>query len=315
MIGASPAMHRLFAMLRRLDGSLASVLVIGESGVGKELIARAIHEGSHVAEGPYVTVNCGAIARELVASELFGHRRGAFTGAVDSRRGAFQRAEGGTLFLDEVGELPLDAQPMLLRALETGDVTPVGADETKRVKVRVVSATHRDLGALVAAGKFREDLYYRLAVITLEVPPLRERPEDVEVLAHHLARQEGLPTLPDDVVARLRARTWPGNVRELRNAIQAYCVLGALSDGAKSAGLLEAALRDFIDVKRPYQEQKDRLNESFVRIYLRELLGSTNGNQTQAAKISGLERAYISRLLGRLGMRGAGGDPGGDGSG
>ncbi|MEO6418049.1 MAG: sigma 54-interacting transcriptional regulator, partial [Polyangiaceae bacterium] len=228
MTGTSPAMLRLFTTISRLDGSLVPVLVLGESGVGKELVTRAIHEGSRVANGPFVPVNCGAASRELVASTLFGHARGAFTGAVSARKGAFQAAEGGTLFLDEIGELPLDVQPMLLRALETGEIQPLGEDTPRKVSVRVVAATHRDLGERVRSGQFREDLYFRLAVVTLHVPSVRDRKEDIPVLARAFARQEGATDLDDDVLAELSNRPFPGNVRELRNAVLAYLALGNL---------------------------------------------------------------------------------------
>src|SRR5262249_27269355 len=245
MIGASLAMRRLFGALARLEGSLVTVLITGESGVGKELVARALHEGSSVASGPLVTVNCGAIAPDLVASELFGHRRGAFTGASDARRGAFESADGGTLFLDEIGELPLDVQPMLLRALESGEVRAVGADRSTMVRVRVIAATHRDLRTEVRASRFREDLYYRIAVVELAVPPLRDRIEDVEDLANRFADAAGIGALAPEVIGRLRARRWPGNVRELRNVVQAFAALGRLpsqpppppgSDAGSSSG-------------------------------------------------------------------------------
>ncbi|MCC6521540.1 MAG: sigma 54-dependent Fis family transcriptional regulator [Polyangiaceae bacterium] len=307
-VGASRAMRLLFARLARLESSVVPVLVLGESGVGKELVAGALHEGSRLAAGPLVVVNCGAFARELVASELFGHVRGAFTGAHAARRGAFERADGGTLFLDEVGELPLEVQPALLRALECGDIQPVGGESTRRVRVRLVAATHRDLPADVRAGRFREDLYYRLAVVTLRVPPLCERPEDIEPLARRFAVAAGLDVLPAPVVARLAARTWRGNARELRNAVQAYAAMGALpEDEAVAAGagahprvgegVLEAALAERIDPTRPYLEQKDALVERFTRLYLDALMSHTGGNQTTAAALAGLTRTYLGRLL------------------
>ncbi|HVY46521.1 MAG TPA: sigma 54-interacting transcriptional regulator [Minicystis sp.] len=303
IVGVSPAMHRLFGMLGRLEGSLVTVLVEGESGVGKELIARALHEGSSVSTGPLVVVNCGAIPRELVASELFGHKKGAFTGALAARRGAFESADGGTLFLDEIGELPLDVQPMLLRALESGEVRVVGGDQARHVKVRVVAATNRDLEAEVKAGRFREDLYYRLAVVRLRVPPLRERPEDVEPLARLFARASGLADLPGDVVAQLRARAFAGNARELRNAVQAYAALGVLPEASRSKdATLELALTELVDVRRPYAEQKEGLSERFTRVYLQALLAHTGGNQTAAARIAGLDRTYLGKLLSKHGL-------------
>lgn len=301
MIGASLAMRQLFGALSRLEGSLVSVLVNGESGVGKELVSRALHEGSSVAAGPLVTVNCGAIAPELVASELFGHKRGAFTGASEARRGAFESADGGTLFLDEIGELPLDVQPMLLRALESGEIRPVGADRSMHVRVRVVAATHRDLRSEVRAGRFREDLYYRVAVVELAVPPLRDRIEDVEALANRFAAAAGVHQLPPDVVARLRARRWPGNVRELRNVVQAFAALGRLPP-EPSASATSTDIESMIDVTRPYTDQKDALVEQFTRAYLVRLMQHTGGNQSAAARLSGLDRSWLWRLLVKYGL-------------
>jgi transcriptional regulator with GAF, ATPase, and Fis domain len=300
--GASPAMRKLFGILLRLEGALVSVLVEGESGVGKDLIAQAIHEGSRVQKGQLVVVNCGAIARELVLSELFGHKKGAFTGAVDNRTGAFEAADGGTLFLDEIGELPIDVQPTLLRALESGEVRRVGDTDARRVKVRVIAATNRDVDDDVRSGRFREDLFYRLAVVRLAVPPLRERPEDIDLLAQRFAASLGLPRLPDDILDRLRRHSFPGNVRELRNAIQAYAALGELPEAVRSADQLGAALRAFIDPTRPYQEQKDQLLHYFTRTYLEMVLARTGGNQSEAARISGLDRSYIGKLVGKLGV-------------
>jgi two-component system response regulator GlrR len=303
MVGGSVAMRRLFATLARLEGSLVLVLVTGESGVGKELVASAIHEGSKASKGPLVVVNCGAIARDLVASELFGHKRGAFTGAVDNRKGAFEEADGGTLFLDELGELPLEVQPMLLRALETGIIRPVGGDQSRQVRVRVVAATNRDLAAEVRGGRFREDLYYRVAVVKIEVPPLRERPEDIEPLARAFATQAGIDDLPATALQQLRARSWPGNVRELRNAILAYAALGVFPDAvATAAGGLDTMLADLVDAKRAYAEQKEALSDRFTRVYLQALMAHTGGNQTAAARVAGLNRSYLGTLLVKHGL-------------
>jgi transcriptional regulator with GAF, ATPase, and Fis domain len=304
LVGASPAMRRLLAVLVRLEGSLVNVLVEGESGVGKELVAQALHAGSRVTAGPLVAVNCGALGRELVASELFGHRRGAFTGAVEHRVGAFQAADGGTLFLDEIGELPLDVQPMLLRALESGEIKPLGGHEACSVKVRVIAATNRDLEAEIAAGRFREDLFYRLAVVRIGVPPLRERPEDIEVLAKKFAVEAGVGALPADVLAELAAQRWPGNARELRNAVHAFAALGALAEArAPGDDELRAALRRAVDPARPYQEAKDEFTGLFTRIYLEKLLARTGGNQSEAARVSGVERSYLGKLLVKHGVK------------
>ena len=303
LVGVSGAMRRLFAVLKRLEGSLVNVLVQGESGVGKELVARAIHAGSARASGPLYAVNCGALARELVASELFGHKRGAFTGAVEQRVGAFEAAHGGTLFLDEVGELPIDVQPVLLRALESGEVRAVGDTEARRVDVRVVAATNKSLEDEVKAGRFRGDLFYRLAVVKLEVPPLRDRPDDVELLAATFARAAGLAELGPEIVQQLARMPWPGNARELRNAVEAYVAIGSLP-GAPAGGLqaLDHLMQKVIDPALPYAEQKERFADLFTRNYLTLLLAKTGGNQSEAARISGLERSYLGKLCAKLGV-------------
>jgi len=303
LLGVSPPMRRLFSVLTRLEGSLVSVLLEGESGTGKELIALGIHQGSQVASGPLVVVNCGAIARELVLSELFGHKRGSFTGAVADRVGAFTSAHGGTLFLDEIGELPLDVQPALLRALEAGEVRPVGESEPSKVSVRVIAATNRDLEEEVRAGRFRKDLYYRLAVVKLTVAPLRERPDDIPLLAAHFASAAGLSGLPPEALNSLCAHTWPGNVRELRNAVQAYIAIGTLPGAAApDANALEANMRKLIEVAKPYADLKEDFLNRFTRTYLDMLMRETRGNQSEAARISGLDRSYLGRLLVRYGV-------------
>ena len=302
--GTSPAMLNLFATIARLDGSLVPVLVHGASGVGKELVARALHEGSRVAQGPLIPVNCGAISRELVASTLFGHKRGAFTGALEARKGAFLAAHEGTLFLDEIGELPLEVQPALLRALESGEVVPVGEDAPRNVKVRVVAATHRDLPELVRTGAFREDLYYRLAVVTLQVPPLRERREDIVSLARLFARQEGAADLDDDVLEEMGKREYPGNVRELRNLVLAYVALGRLDVVAPTIfaqpGAPHATSALVLDAS--YLAQRDAIVDDFTRRYFTALLEHTKGNQSEAARLAGLDRTYLGRMLAKLGL-------------
>jgi DNA-binding NtrC family response regulator len=303
--GVSPVMRRLFAQLVRLQGSQVNLLIQGESGTGKELIARAVHEHSASRDGPFVVVNCGALDRQLVRSELFGHQRGAFTGAVRRHVGAFEAAEGGTLFLDEVGELSPDVQPVLLRALEQRSITPLGSHDELPVQVRVMAATHRDLAARVRSGDFREDLFYRIQVVRLEVPPLRERLEDVPVLANVFARRQGVPQLPEDFTEALQRHHWPGNVRELRNAVEAYLALGvmpATQDVCPRPGL-ERALAQFVNSEQTYAAQKEELLEHFTRAYLERLLRVTGGNQSEAARQSGLERSYLGKLIGRLGLR------------
>jgi DNA-binding NtrC family response regulator len=302
MIGTSLPMRRLFGTLLRLEGSRVPVLVTGESGVGKELVARALHLGSSVADGPFISLNCGAIPRELITSELFGHRRGAFTGAIETRLGAFKAADGGTLFLDEIGELPLDVQPVLLRALETGEIQPVGG-ESSEVRVRLVAATNRDLTTACREGRFREDLFYRLAVVKLQVPSLRERVDDVEPLARMFAAAAGGGNLPASIMQQIKARSYPGNVRELRNVVQAWLAVGALPDAAgPRTGELEALLADRIDVLRPYGEQKEAVSDIFTKVYLQAVLSHTNYNQSQAAKLAGLDRSYLGKLVVKHGL-------------
>ncbi len=306
LLGTSQAMRRLFGVLSRLESSLANVLVLGESGVGKELVARALHEGSTLRDGPLVVVNCGTMSRELVVSELFGHKRGAFTGAIESRTGAFEAANGGTLFLDEIGELPLDVQPMLLRALESGEVVPVGETRPRKVRVRVVAATNRDLQEQMATGAFREDLYYRLAVVTLSVPPLRERPEDIEILARHAAKLAGLADLPDEVIGELRHRAFAGNVRELKNAVTFYAALGALPEPSKSKGdLLGIGVRSQIRFDQPFAQLRDTIEARFTGEYLRELMDRAGNNQSEASRVSGIERSQLRKLLGKYGLLGS----------
>jgi DNA-binding NtrC family response regulator len=301
LFGTSPALRRLVDTLVRLESSLASVLIEGESGTGKELVARAIHEHSAVARGPFVVLNCGGLDRNLARAELFGARRGAYTGAVDSRVGAFEEADGGSLFLDEIGELPLDVQPVLLRALENQAVARVGDTRERPVRVRVLAATNRHLDEEVRTGRFREDLFYRLNVACIRVPSLRERRDDIEPLAHHFAEQLGSLALPPELLATIRRRLWPGNVRELKNAVQAYLALGVLSPSRPiGAGDLSQALRGSIGVGQPYEPQKRRLLEEFTRTYLELLLEQTGGNQSEAARISGLDRSHLNKTLARI---------------
>ena len=303
MVGVSLPMRKLFAVLTRLEGSLASVLIQGESGVGKELVARALHEGSTVSGGPFVPVNCGSIPRELVASELFGHKKGSFSGAHAARKGAFESAEGGTLFLDEIGELPLEVQAVLLRALDHGEIRAVGEDQARRVKVRVLAATNRNLEAEVRSGRFRQDLFYRLAVVRLAVPALRERPDDIEPLARRFAATLGISSLDPAVVAQLRARPWPGNARELLNAVQVFGALGQVPEAPRIGGDgLEQGMSELVDVTRPYADQKDEMTDRFTRIYLRALMAHTHNNQSQAAKLAGLNRSYLGRILVKYGL-------------
>ncbi len=304
IVGSSPRMRKLFALLQRLESSLATVLIEGPSGVGKERVARAIHEGSKRGSGKLVVVNCGAFAKELVASELFGHRRGAFTGAIETRKGAFELAHGGTLFLDEVGELPLEVQPSLLRALELGEIRAVGEEDSRRVDVRVIAATNRDLEVEVAAGRFREDLFFRLAVVRVQVPPLRGRPDDIALLAQHFAKDVGMTNLPSSVIEELKRRPWRGNARELRNALQAYASVGELPPAVGGQGTSGpiGSFEEIADPTQPYAEQKDAIVDDFTRAYLKALMAYANGNQAAAARIAQLDRTYLGRMLAKYGL-------------
>ncbi len=307
LMGHSSKMRRLFALLERLEHVRIPVLLEGESGSGKELVARALHASSSVGSGPFLALNCAALPRDLVASELFGHRRGAFTGATESRRGAFDLADGGTLFLDEIGEIAIELQAVLLRALETGEIRPVGSEQTRRVDVRIVAATNRDLAQAVSDGEFREDLYFRLAVVKLGVPPLRERREDIEPLARHFAEEAG-GELSDVIIEQLKRRSFRGNVRELRNVVQSHIALGTLPDEVSAQGAsVDITLGELSDVTRPYAEQKDALVARFTRAYLTQLLAHTQGNLSAAARLAGLDRGHLRRLVERY-VRGGSGE-------
>ncbi len=302
--GKSSGMLRLFTLMKRLEGSLVSVLIHGESGTGKELIARAIHQHSPVSNGPFVALNCGALDRALVRSELFGHKKGAFTGALGENSGAFAEADGGTLFLDEIGELPLDIQPVLLRVLESGTYSRVGETRPRPVKVRVIAATHRSLDEDVEDGLFRSDLYYRLMVVSLYAPPLRERPEDIPLLVQRMSAALGLTDPGQNIINELSRRAFPGNVRELKHALMAYQAVGELPEGirGKSGDQLDSALHAFLDLERPYSEQKEALIDRMTRLYLKALMEKTGGNRSEAARIAELQRGYVRRLLEKYGL-------------
>ena len=311
--GRSSAMRHVFAALERAAPSNAPILLEGESGVGKDLLARAVHESSARAAAPFVTIDCGAISASLVESELFGHERGAFTGADRAREGVFQAADGGTLFLDEIGELPLDLQPKLLRALEAGEVRPVGG-KARLVDVRIVAATNRRLGEAVQRGEFRSDLFYRLGVVRLLVPPLRDRREDVVPLATSFlrrTRRSADAELPPELAALLSSYAWPGNVRELRNVIERFALLGVtrpkdLFDATESAGG-GAGDGELFDV--PFQEARQTLVERFERRYLEHVLAACGGSTARAIARSGVPRPTFYRMMARLGLGRRADDP------
>lgn len=310
LFGISPVMRRLMAQIERVARASVPVLVLGESGTGKELIARAIHNRSPRSRGPFVTVDCGALAPALIASELFGHERGAFTGAERQHIGAFERANGGTIFLDEIGELPSELQPQLLGALERRRFHRVGGREELSVDVRVVSATNRDLRTEVNDGSFRMDLYFRLAVVVLRSPALRERLEDLPLLVSHFLRQSGHdgPTsqiVSDRSMQALRSHRWPGNVRELRNWVEATLALGEAPE------LFQQAIRSACGaltcpddlLALPYKDARNAVLEQFEQSYLKHLLGKSNDNVAQAARMARMDRSYLIKLLQKHGLR------------
>jgi two-component system response regulator GlrR len=306
MVGRSPAMRRVFAVLEKAAETEATILLQGETGTGKDLAAESIHMESARREGPFVVVDCGAIPAELLESELFGHERGAFTGATGRREGAFLAASGGTILIDEIGELPLDLQPKLLRVLERREVKRVGADTHSVVDVRVVAATNRDLRTEVNAKRFRPDLYYRLAVVEVRLPSLRERVDDVPLLAEQiLARLEApaerkAPLQQSDFVAALLQHPWSGNVRELRNYLERCLTLREHYPPEHRA--LDDAL-PVINTSGPFMDSRQAWIDYFERRYLEDLLARHGGNLVVAAREARIDRATLYRLLWRHGLR------------
>ena len=312
LVGGSRRMREVFTVLERVASGEADVLIQGETGTGKELCAEAIHQSSPRRKGPFVIVDLAGIAPTLIESELFGHVKGAFTGAQADRAGAFERAQGGTVFLDEVGELPAEVQPRLLRALERRQVKRVGANEYRTVDVRVVSATHVNLEAAVKTGKFREDLFHRLAVLRVLLPPLRDRPDDIPLLIDTVLERMGRPpsALSDQTRALLLQYPWPGNVRELRNVVERVVSLGeeALPDDMsappESAAAPVPATGSTLDLALPFKEAKEKLIEGFERDYLKELLERCEGNVSRASREAGIDRVYLRKLLRKHGLDG-----------
>ncbi len=305
IVTVSPAMAILLAEARLAAQSGASLLIQGESGTGKELLARAIHRASSRHDQPFVAINCGAIAPELLESELFGHVKGAFTGAGRDHPGLFLGAQGGTVLLDEIGDMPLPLQVKLLRVLQEGEVRPVGATETRAVDVRILSATHRDLHAGIASGDFREDLYYRLNVVTLTLPPLRERREDIPLLARHfltaLTEEYRRPIhgFAPEALEMLVAADWPGNIRQLHNVLEQCCAL--CTTATIPASLVARALRDKPADIQPLVEART----AFERDYLITLLKLTRGHVSEVARLAGRNRTELYRLLERHGLTAA----------
>ena len=316
LVGSSPAMRRLYPLCARLAASDVSVLIEGETGTGKEVLAESLHEASTRASKPFVVFDCTTVAASLVESALFGHEKGAFTGAVERKRGVFEMADGGTLFIDEIGDLSPALQPKLLRALERREIQRVGADHWRRVDVRVLAATRRDLEREVQEGRFRDDLFYRLAVTRVELPPLRHRVGDVGVLAEYFWMQlGGTPPLPEDLRRRFEAYPWPGNVRELHNAVARHLAIGDLAyeqagepDEPEGGGADRAdagpeakaeSLDAILELGLPYPRAKEQVMEAFTRRYVERLLERHGGNITQAAGESGVGLRYFHALRAR----------------
>lgn len=298
IITRSPLMEDLLGQARLVASSEASVFIHGESGTGKELLARAIHNASPRAKGEFIAVNCSAIPESLFESEFFGHTKGSFTGAMRDHKGLFQAAEGGTLFLDEIGDMPLSFQVKLLRSIQERSVRPVGATHTVPVDVRIISATHRDLDDLRKSGDFREDLYYRLNVVTLDIPALSERREDIPLLANHFLRtlndaeKKGVKGFAPDAMEVLLSAPWPGNVRQLYNVVEQAVAFTTTS--LIPASLVQRALRDEAEGEMPaFADARSR----FEREYLTQLLQITNGNVSQAARIAKRNRTEFYKLL------------------
>ncbi|HHR5701331.1 TPA: two-component system response regulator GlrR [Klebsiella michiganensis] len=299
IVTRSPLMERLLEQAGMVAQSDVSVLINGQSGTGKEIVAQAIHNASPRRDKPFVAINCGALPEQLLESELFGHARGAFTGAVSNREGLFQAAEGGTLFLDEIGDMPVALQVKLLRVLQERKVRPLGSNRDIDIDVRIISATHRDLPKAMARGEFREDLFYRLNVVNLKIPPLAERTEDIPLLANHLLRQSAdrhkpfVRAFSTDAMKRLMAAKWPGNVRQLVNVIE-QCV-ALTSSPVISDALVEQALEGENTALPTFVEARNQ----FELNYLRKLLQITKGNVTHAARMAGRNRTEFYKLLSR----------------
>jgi transcriptional regulator with GAF, ATPase, and Fis domain len=306
MLGESAAMQRIYPLCERLAKSDLPVLIEGETGTGKEVLAEALHEASPRSGGPFVVFDCAAVPPNLIESALFGHERGAFTGATAARRGVFEEAQHGTLLLDEIGELEVHLQAKLLRALEKSEVQRVGSNRWTRVSVRVLAATRRDLDRAVAAGRFRDDLFFRLAVARVELPPLRHRVGDLRLLGEHfngLLRGEAAPlALPADVLARFEDYAWPGNVRELHNAVARWVALGEVAE-------LEATVGQVGDEPRrwsvpledlPYSTARQRALDEFERKYVERMMARHGQNVVRAAAAAGVARRYFQVVRARV---------------
>jgi DNA-binding NtrC family response regulator len=305
VVGMSTEMRRLYPMCRRLAATNVPVVIEGETGTGKEMLAESLHDEGPRARGPFVVFDCTAVPPNLVESELFGHERGAFTGAVSTRKGVFEQADGGTLFIDEIGDLELTLQPKLLRAIERSEVRRVGGSQTIRVDVRILAATRRDLDHEVQAGRFRDDLFHRLAVTRIELPPLRRRRGDVGPLVRHFVQEQGgeMSALPRDLILRWEDYAWPGNVRELRNAVARQLALGELAIAPGPEQREEEDASDpfgaVLTKGLPLIQARQRVIEEFERRYIERALAESQGNVTRAATAAGIARRHFDRLRAR----------------
>jgi transcriptional regulator with GAF, ATPase, and Fis domain len=313
LLGASSAMRRIFAALPRIAQSDSTVLLEGETGTGKGVLSAAIHDASARASRPFVVLDCTAIAPSLIESELFGHVKGAFTGATSDRAGAFEQASGSTIFIDEIGELPLDMQPKLLRALEERTVKRVGGNQRFKIDARVIAATNRDLRTEVNRGAFRADLYYRLNVVRVHIPPLRERTGDVERLARHFY-SEIVPDrpIPNELLDTFRRQAWPGNVRELRAAVERAVLFddpALMALGGEPAQGAEMDAGEGFDPRVPFRVAKQRAADRWEQRYMRELFTHAKGNISEASRIARMDRSHLRSLLRKYGIRG-GDEPG-----
>ena len=312
VVGASPAMRRVHSLCGRLAGSDLPLVIEGETGTGKELVAEALHHAGQRAGAPFVVLDCTALPPNLVESALFGHEKGAFTGADEARMGVFEAAHGGTLLLDEIGDLGLELQAKLLRALERSEIHRVGSTKRIKVDVRFMAATRRDLAQMVREGRFRDDLYFRLAVTRIELPPLRAREGDVQRLATSFWTQlGGAGAIPEALLAKLDAHDWPGNVRELKNAIARYVALGELAAGEQApvplannvvAPVATAVnpVDELVDLDLPLPEARRRIVEEFERRYVERALARHGGNVSRAADASGVGQRYFRMIRAKL---------------
>jgi transcriptional regulator with PAS, ATPase and Fis domain len=304
-IGTSAIMRHLFGILEKAAMSDLTILLEGESGAGKDVLARAVHQKSERREGPFAVADCSAIPENLIESELFGHERGAFTGADQARKGVFEEANGGTLFLDEIGELPLEMQPKLLRALEAREVRPVGARSPRPIDVRVIAATNRRLSEAARTGEFRSDLFYRLAVVKVMVPPLRERAEDILPIARNMLRSlkhDPLAEIPADFAAMLSQYSWPGNVRELRNVMERHAALGEKEGLFDHAKAVEMSADEELALL-PYHEARKIVVDRFEEQYVPRLLQRAENNLSRAADLANIARPSLYRMLERVGYQ------------